>query len=992
MRANRAGLGGLLLAIGLFSCHEPGQVKTVNATAVIDEAAIDFGQVPVGEWHEREIHIRNVGYTPFNALDALRVSGDNTFFVDVDPGRVRPGETHAVRVRFHPTKEGQVSAAVRVQTDADRNPDQAVPVRGLGGPSPVRVSPARVEFEKLEVDSDRTLEVTIENPVDLPMTASIALDAGGEFNADQVTIPPFSTQIVRTRFMPRSVGTKLAHLEVRPCPDCTPGTSVLTGEGVPSALAFDPAPVPFDNVPVHEVSRSVTRVTNITWRPVQIQRVVTTDPSFTAVSRLESQTIGANQTVPLELEFAARHDGPLSGTLHVDYESNRPHTTQVALDATGGRPALAITPVTIDYGRLPVGAKVGEKIRLSNAGSRGQIHFRGVRATGDFQHFSISTASRGATTYPWDSGTAWPQLTVPNLAIDAGSDYLELTVYFQPDLPRQLAATLIVESDDLFNPERTVMLTGEAFDAGPCNFQIRPQPRVVFGNVPPGSQGVLGFQFTNIGETICAVRDIHLSNDAGGIFYLPGGDLPGGILYPTDAFSAEIAFRPRTTGSYDGALQITVNNPSRPTATLPIHAVSQPSCLVAAPGFLDFGPVRLDCPSNPMATFVSNQCVQPTTVTQIEIGPGTSDQYALVNPPTPPIPLPSGAGVEVRVGYNQRILGQHYAPLWFYATNEPDPFLVSLLAETDPEGFQIDRFIQGIANQLDVLFVISNTTTMADYQARLAAAIPGWIATARTRGVELNVGVTSTGLFPRGTSCPGGARGGENGRLFPIDHSRPRLVSSTSSDAATLIQGNTGVGTCHNLEQGLEAMRQALSSPLIDHDKDPRTPDPNDGNLGLLRAPAQLAVIFVSDEDDHSGFDPSTYAQFIRALKGPGMSQRSTVSAIVPTDASCVTAGPPGPRFTTVAQQTGGTVQSVCGNNYGPVLDRVTNQAAGPQREFRLSAVPSTPSQIAVTVDGQVYEASRWSYDPVNNSVLFAVTSVPNPGQQIAIRYRSVCP
>src|SRR5260370_38056108 len=99
------------------------------------------------------------------------------------------------------------------------------------------------------------------------------------------------------------------------------------------------------------------------------------------MSGVESQTIDANQTVPLELEFAARHDGPLSGTLRVDYESNQPHTTAVALDATGGRPALALTPVSIDYGRLPVGAKVGEKIRLSNAGSRGQRHFRGVRAT-----------------------------------------------------------------------------------------------------------------------------------------------------------------------------------------------------------------------------------------------------------------------------------------------------------------------------------------------------------------------------------------------------------------------------------------------------------------------------------------------------------------------------------------------------------------------------------------------------------------------------------
>ncbi len=151
--------------------------------------------------------------------------------------------------------------------------------------------------------------------------------------------------------------------------------------------------------------------------------------------------------------------------------------------------------------------------------------------------------------------------------------------------------------------------------------------------------------------------------------------------------------------------------------------------------------------------------------------------------------------------------------------------------------------------------------------------MPGWISTARARAVDINVGVTSTGLVPRSSQCGGGARGGENGRLFPIDNSRPRIVSSTRADAVSLIQQNLGVGTCHNLEQGLEAMRQALSSPLIDHQKDPRTPDPNDGNLGLLRPPAQLAVIILSDEDDHSGFDPVTYAQFIRSVKGAGSSQ-----------------------------------------------------------------------------------------------------------------------
>ncbi len=83
------------------------------------------------------------------------------------------------------------------------------------------------------------------------------------------------------------------------------------------------------------------------------------------------------------------------------------------------------------------------------------------------------------------------------------------------------------------------------------------------------------------------------------------------------------------------------------------------------------------------------------------------------------------------------------------------------------------------------------------------------------------------------------------------------------------------MGLCHNLVQGLETTRQALSSPLVDSQDDPRTPQSNDGNLGLLRPAARLAVVVLADEDDHSGFPTDSYIQFLQSIKGPGMSHRT---------------------------------------------------------------------------------------------------------------------
>ena len=979
------------LVCTLCACHQSDQLRGVKAAALLDESVLDFGNVPIGERHRAELHVRNVGYVPFNLLDIVRTGNDPSFEMQVDQGRVSPGETRSVLVTFHPLREMALSDSLTVKTDADRPADGLVTVRGRGTPTPIQFSPARLDYQTLEIDSDRRLIATVQNPVDLPLTVRLSGAHPGDFSSDVVTIPPFGRQTVNLVFSPHVLGNRLARLEVRSCSDCTASALDLVGRSVASAFEFDPAPVPFANIPVHERTQSSTRATNVTWRPVRVSRLTTSDDAFQPLTDLASQNIDANQSVEVRVEFAARASGPNTGVLNVDYQSDRERTSAVALDARGGQPELAVTPVLIDFGSLPVGGKVGRPVRLTNTGTTGPIHLRGVRATGDVAHFSISEPSRGRQVLAWSPGTAWPELGAPDLPIAPGSDYLQTIVYFQPDLPGDFRVRVGYLSDDRFNPERPLVAIGHAYQAGPCSYRILPANVLDFGDVPPGTGAVLGFRFENIGRTICAVRDIHLSNDAGGAFFMPGGPLAGGVVGLDDAFSAQIAFRTGTPGSYAGELIMTVNSLDQPTARLPLAALAQDSCLTATPNFLDFGAIRYDCTPVPLRTLVSNQCRHPITVTQVQIGPGTSDEFSIVNPPSTPLTLNTGEGFELQVTYARRVLGQHFSPLFIQAEGEPKPLLVPLLAETNHEGLRTERFVQGIANQLDALFVVGNTTTMQTYQDRLRAAIPEWISRANGLGVNIHVGVTSTGLSPRGPSCGGGAQGGENGRLFPIDNSRPRIVDSSTPGATALVQQNLGVGTCHNLLQGLEAIRQGLSPPLIDHAKDPRTPDPNDGNLGLLRPEARLAVVVLADEDDHSGFDIQSYVQFIHSLKGPQMSHRSSVSAIIPMDLTCTTAGPPGPRFRSVAEQTGGATLSVCQTDYSPILDRIATLSGGPQRDFRLSSTPADPTQIEVQVDDQTWDRTRWHFDEASNSVIFETGSIPNPGQVIAVRYRSTC-
>jgi len=983
-------LGLAMLTAVVSACHEPGNTRSVQAAAVVDSEQLDFGEVPVGEWRERHVLIRNVGYVPFSALEALQLGDNPSYQVElVEGGRVLPGESKVVKVLFHPLREELSEERLRVLTDANTGREHTVTVRGQGAPTPIQIHPPVLDFETLEVDSDRTLTLTITNPVDLPLTVKVGGEQADPFTADTVTIPPFSTQQVQTKYLPRALGSMGAQLEVRSCEGCTPTTAKLAGNSVASAFVFEPAPVPFAPIPVHEQTETIARVRNITWRPVTIGSLTTTDYSFSPVSNLSGEKVAPGQAVDLTLKFAARRSGPNMADLMVHYESDKPRQSQVKLDASGGQPTLAVAPAALDFGELPAGGKVAQVIRISNGGSKGNLIFRGVRGGGGSAHFGVDVPKRGPQAYGWKSGT-WPSLQADSLPIAPGNDAIELTVYFEPQAEGSHQATLTLISSDPFTPERTIVLTGRARASGPCEYELRPQPAVDFGNVPPGRGAVLGVYMRNPGRAECAVKDIHISKDAGGAFFMPGGPLTGGVMPYDTSFSTQVAFRPPAEGSYVGELKMTINNPSYPTVTLPLKGISHATCLVAAPPYVDFGAIRYDCSPQPRRTLISNQCPVAVTVDSASIGTGTSHQYQLTTPLTAPRTLAPGEGFELEVTYSRNVHGQHYSPLFVRANSEPNPLLVPLLAETNHEGLQLDRFVQGTDSQLDVLFVVSNTTTMETFQQRLKAAMPGWLEHARQEGVDLRVSVTTTGLVTR-THCGGGTQGGEGGRIMPVDGSRSRVVSGSTAGAAEAIQANLGVGLCHNMVQGLETIRQALSSPLVDSQDDPRTAQPNDGNVGLLRPAARLAVVVVSDEDDHSGFATASYIQFLQSIKGPGMAHRSQLYALVPTDGRCSTAGDSAPRFSEVARATGGAVDSVCQSDYQPFLAQLIRRAGDPQADFPLTATPDGTSGLTVRVEGRTVDPSLWRYDATRNALVFQPTAVPKTGENIQIRYRSIC-
>jgi hypothetical protein len=307
---------------------------------------------------------------------------------------------------------------------------------------------------------------------------------------------------------------------------------------------------------------------------------------------------------------------------------------------------------------------------------------------------------------------------------------------------------------------------------------------------------------------------------------------------------------------------------------------------------------------------------------------------------------------------------------------------------------QTDQFIQQSQAKVDVLFVMDNSGSMMDEQQNLGANFSAFLKHAISTGVDYHIGVTTTGLERSSGGwavCPGGAEGGENGRLFPADGSAPRIITPATPSPEAVFAHNINVGVCHWNEQGLEGMFRALSDPLVYSVDDPRTPLPMDGNAGFLREDAKLAVVVISDEEDFSPQPVSAYETFLLGLKGGDRTQVSFSAIVGPSDLSlCPRASSSGNRYIQVAQDTGGVVENICTPDWADSLDRISENAFGANRSFPLEERPSDSTRIVVRVDGSEV-TSGWTYDAATNTVLFNPGAAPLPGATVEITYPVSC-
>ncbi len=383
---------------------------------------------------------------------------------------------------------------------------------------------------------------------------------------------------------------------------------------------------------------------------------------------------------------------------------------------------------------------------------------------------------------------------------------------------------------------------------------------------------------------------------------------------------------------------------------------------------LDFGLRTTACPGATQRLTLENRGAMTARVDGIQLTNGTSTEYTFVAP-TPPFNLPSLQARTIDVTYAPTNVGLDEGGLQIRYANSTGTIEVALSGEGQSAA-QVTETFTASAGPLDVLFAVDSAAMMGMSQAYLAGRMVFTLSLLDIAGWNYNIAVTTLD-----TTASGAA-----GTFV----SSPSVITPTTPNRQSQLQASLMVGETGPAERrGFDAVEFALTSPLIDGP-----------NAGFLRADAPLLVIFVSADDDESMQSPAAHLTFLQNLKAATM-QPVLVNTITPTSFACTldgnATGFEGVDYIDIATASGGVVSNMCGNDWD---DAVTTF---PPPTARLTyPLADTPVSGAVTVEVDMIPVpsnggANWTYDAVDNEVVFTESAAPATGASVAISYEPDC-
>lgn len=280
-----------------------------------------------------------------------------------------------------------------------------------------------------------------------------------------------------------------------------------------------------------------------------------------------------------------------------------------------------------------------------------------------------------------------------------------------------------------------------------------------------------------------------------------------------------------------------------------------------------------------------------------------------------------------------------------------------------------------VNNKVDLLFLIDNSSSMQQHQQRLSDQIDSLMLSLEALKMDYHLGVITTSM--------GGSQ--KNGGELIGD---PKVLTSFTPGVLDLIKSRFVVGQGgSNNERGLESLMEALSEDALKQ----KYPE-------FLRPEAQLVILVLSDEDDHSTlYSPADVARYLDSIKPPTpVFDKAWVLhfiGVTSLTGNCRTYNQyadPGLRYMDLASYSGGIMESICSADLKSALKGIETKIIQILTDFYLVKRPVLGTLKVFVNQVLVPENSEngWSYNEELNFIRFHGSFVPPSDAEIIIDFK----
>lgn len=1035
----------LALVVPLLSCGGPSDLQLLQQVADGfvggSSLSVTLPATYLGRTAPPEpFFLENAGSQPLTVRRVDWADGASSASFDVQlelPAVLAPGERRMAFIDFHPVfaEGGDLELSAEATFVVDRGPARTLAVRGVGRGHDCSV-PGELDFLAESVGESTTRSLVLENDTDEATTAELTgafsesdehhfSVAGSVGRSARVDLPARGSATVAITFAPSESRDYLESLQVRRTAGCPARPLRLFGTGVLSCLRHRAAPssdpinagaLEFEFVEPGLRAEGEVRLFNVCADAVVLNDLRVTDTTFSLPGRDAGSTLvlpgatrrEANQTIiptqtPVSVAFSPTSLGTRASYLRANTNVVNPASYVVPMRGFGAYgPRLELTPGVLDFGEVayfpgampPTSAELSVRLRNSREASVSAIELlfgRGGPAVtvAPGTGASASELCVGET----DATTATCLGTVDgrslsDLVLRPGAS-VDLPIRLRPASVGSKAWTISFRTNDQSQPEARLEVHATAVTSPACTYELPTS--IDFGSVAPPKRRHVGLTLRNTGANDCSFTGLHATGALGGRLSLSTG-ADGGVglrVAPGEARTVELTLTPPDTldgGLLGGAVVLNANSLVASVSRVPVSAQAYADCLNLTMDDVDFGAVPLSCASAERTFRAYNRCATPVLIQSARLSTsGASDGGAAFEWGTDGGIVGALAPSGVRsftVRFRPPGPGIHFGVVELATQQDGATTLVtaSLRGTGDATGLQEDVFRQPAGQRADVLLVIDASPATAAALTSLPASRAALLQYATQTNADFHLGVTAYGA----NRAPG--------ELVLSPAGWPYLTGATP-DLSAQFEALVSVGSFGGGAAGLEATLQALTPPLT---AAPYT------NRGFQRDEALLGVILFSAQLERSPEPLGWYVDQLLDVKGPRRANDFSVSVLGPFVAGgaapCAWAAvdqPGSGRYSGAAAALSGRAEDLCGLRppTSGALGRAWARALGARERVLLTSRPAPGVEPEVFVGGQRLPSGTlsWSYDGVENAIVFVGQAAPGPGETVRVRYGVAC-